>query len=81
MHTAKAQLLADIEAFIAKHDLRASYFGRDVCGDFSLVNRLRRGGDVRLETADKIRRYMADYKPRPKPMKNSGPRRRINSKA
>jgi len=81
MNTARAQLLAEIEAFIAKHDIRASYFGRDVAGDFSLLNRLRRGGDVRLETADKIRRYMADYKPQPRPVKNTGPRRRASSKA
>lgn len=81
MITAKTQLLAEIEAFIAKHDIRASYFGRDVVGDFSLVNRLRRGGDVRLETADKIRRYMAAYKPRPKPVKNTGPGRRARSEA
>lgn len=61
MNTAREQLLAEIEAFIARHDIRASYFGRDIAGDFSLVHRLRRGSGVRLETVDRIRRYIADY--------------------
>jgi hypothetical protein len=59
--SARDELLAEIEAFLIKHDIRASYFGRDIVGDFSLVSRLRRGGDVRLETVDKIRTYMAAY--------------------
>lgn len=79
MTPARTQLLAEIEAFIAKHDIRASYFGRDAVGDLSLLNRLRRGGDIKLETADKIRRYMASY--RPKLVKNTGPRRRARSEA
>lgn len=82
MITGRAQLLAEIEAFLEAHDYRATYFGRDTVGDFSLVNRLRRGGGVRLTTADKIRRFMATYKGRPKaPADNPGRRRRAPSKA
>lgn len=78
MTTARAQLLAEIEAFLKAHDYRATYFGRDTVGDFSLVNRLRRGGDVRLETADRIRKFMQAYKPR---ASNTGRKRSNAAKA
>lgn len=79
MMTARSQLLAEIEAFLKANDYRATYFGRDTVGDFSLVNRLRKGGDVHLETADRIRKFMQGYKPRPKSQFSNAGRKKSNA--
>ena len=62
MASSTQQLLADIEAFLDAHNMRAAYFGRDAVNDTSLVYRLRKGKTVRLETADRIRAFMATVK-------------------
>lgn len=42
-------------------DMGPSYFGKASCGNSELVRRLQAGGDVRMNTAVKVRRYM-DWK-------------------
>jgi hypothetical protein len=63
MTTSREQLLAEIEAFIANHAMSATAFGEIVINDRHLVRRLRAGGSVTLDTWDRIRAFMADYKP------------------
>ncbi len=63
MTDARKQLLDDIEEFLKRHGMFASYFGRDAINDTALVSRLRAGGTVHLETADRIRAFMRDYRP------------------
>ncbi len=57
------KLLSDIEAFLKKNDLSVSKFGTMAVNDHRFVPRLRDGGGLMLETADKIRDFMANYKP------------------
>ena len=37
-----------------------SYFGKVACGNSELVGRLESGKTITLETADRIREYMAE---------------------
>lgn len=60
--TTRDALLAEIEAFLHRHGVAASEFGRAALNDTSLVKRLRDGADVRLSTADRIRDFIRSYK-------------------
>lgn len=53
------QLLSDIEAFLDRQGMAPSTFGENACEYKNLVKRLRAGKTVTLETADRVRRYMA----------------------
>ncbi|MFZ4072103.1 MAG: hypothetical protein ACOYJ6_18660, partial [Caulobacterales bacterium] len=64
--SSKDQLLHEIEAFIARHQIPASVFGLAAVSDRGFVGRLRRGGDVRLDTADRVREFMSAYVPQKK---------------
>jgi hypothetical protein len=59
----RQKLLQDIECFIDKFGLAASRFGLLAMNDPALVKRLRAGGDVRTETAQKLRDFMRGWKP------------------
>ena len=61
MSTSREKLLDDIERFILTTGVPASTFGEMAVNDRGFVGRLRRGGDVRLETADRVREFMATY--------------------
>ena len=52
------QLRMDIEAWIARHGMSATRFGRDALGDPGFVEALRRGRRVRLATADRVLVFM-----------------------
>jgi hypothetical protein len=67
MQNSNSSLLEEIESFLDRSELSASAFGQQVMGDRHLVHRLRGGKTVRLPTADKIRGFIKDWKPRPKP--------------
>ena len=69
--TARETLLAEIEAFLERHDLRPTTFGRLASNDTALVSRIRNGANVRLDTADALRLFMQCYKP-PKPRRARG---------
>lgn len=61
------KLLSEIETFIEKHKMSPTAFGEASMGDRHLVRRLKGGGSVTLDTADRLRVYMAEYRaPRPK---------------
>lgn len=61
-------ILADIEAFIATHEMAESTFGRKAVGDWKFITELRGGEGKRPrrlwpETEAKVRRFMATYRP------------------
>jgi len=47
-------LLSEIDDFLSRSGMKASTFGKRVVNDGKLVNRLREGGSVSIETAAKI---------------------------
>jgi hypothetical protein len=55
-------LLAEIEAFLARHRMPETTFGKICLNDTAFVSRFRSGSDVRSRTADKLRQFMRDYK-------------------
>lgn len=57
------QLLADIAAFQAKHDLSEWQFGEMALNDRHLVRQLREGRDLRISTLARIREFMDTYRP------------------
>jgi len=61
--TEAQSFLAEIERFLVRTGMSPGTFGRRTADDWKLVDRLRRGGSVTLVTADRVRKYMADYRP------------------
>lgn len=69
---AQNPILTDIEAFISRHGIAESTFGREALGDWRLIPELRGGSGRRPrrlwpETEAKVRRFMAEYQPTPQP--------------
>lgn len=60
------ELLSEIEAFIARDDVQMTdtTFGRFAVNDGKLVSRLRDGKSVTLATAEKVRAFITEYRPR-----------------
>lgn len=54
-------LLARVEAFLMKHDMAHTRFGREVMGEASLVTRLRDGRSLSLKNANKVIAFMDAY--------------------
>lgn len=61
------KLLQEIDKFVARTGVPESRLGMEAVGNPSFVTRLRRGKRIWLDTADKVRVYMRDWKP---PRKN-----------
>ena len=57
----REQLIADIDIFLARTKMPETTLGRIVVNDTSLVSRLRNGRSPRLETYDKVRRFIDEY--------------------
>jgi hypothetical protein len=55
------KLLREIEAFIAKHQIKPSRFGLDTMGDGALIPQLRSGRSLSLRNAIRVVRYMKQY--------------------
>jgi hypothetical protein len=70
-------LLRDIEAFLKDHDMKATPFSVGATGSRHIVDRLRKGKQVRSETIDACRDYMRKYKSPKTPVK----RRRQHAEA
>ena len=66
MRKSETSLLNEIDEFLSVSNLSATAFGEKVMNDRHLVRRLKNGGSVTLKTADKIRTFIADWKPRGK---------------
>jgi hypothetical protein len=65
-------VLDEIEGFLAKHQMAHTTFGLKYNGDPSFVTRARKGREMKSSTIDGVRRFMADYKPRPRPARRAG---------
>lgn len=66
MITARQKLLADVEAFLQRHEMNYTSFGRQALNDTAFVARLRAGKDLRFDTAEKVRQFMDEYPVRKK---------------
>ena len=53
-------LLQEIEAFLLANSMSATAFGADALNDPPFVAQLRNGRDVKLSTAERVRKFMAD---------------------
>lgn len=60
--SAKEELLDTIERFLKRTGIPASVFGTEALGDPSLVKKLREGRTVRLDTAERLRTFMDEYR-------------------
>lgn len=60
------QLLRDIEAFLETSGMTATALGLAAVNDGHLVRDLREGVDIRASKIDRVRKFMADYRP-PRP--------------
>lgn len=58
------ELLADIAAFNAKHELTEWQFGELALNDRHFVRQLRAGRDIRLSTLDRVRAFIEADAPR-----------------
>lgn len=56
-------LLSDIEAFLATHQMAPTFFGEEALKDRRFVKQLRNGRRVWPETEARVRRFMATYRP------------------
>lgn len=52
-------IIDEIEAFLARHRMGESYFGKRAVGNSEVVARLRNGGRVWPETEKRLRAFMA----------------------
>lgn len=57
----QAKFLAEIEAFMDRHDMLATDFGRRALKDFAFVSRMRAGRNPSLRTVSRCRQFMHDY--------------------
>jgi len=49
----------EVEVFLERRGAKPYVLGQEATGDFSFVNRLRKGDSIRLETVDRVRGWMA----------------------
>ena len=54
----RAELMHKIEIYMIKNKVSATRFGYMSTGDPSLLTKLRNGGDIRLQTLEKIMQFM-----------------------
>lgn len=62
MTTEPHPLLPEIEAFLAEAKMEPTTFGQQAVRNWQLVARLRAGGDLRRDTEDRIRSFMAAHR-------------------
>ena len=61
MQSTREILLAKIDAFQAKHDIKDSAFGRMALNDEAFMFRLRGGASVKDKTIDRLHEFMTAY--------------------
>lgn len=59
------ELLARIEAFLTRHSMKPTAFGRSALGDGSLIANLKAGRSMTLKSAQRVLDFMATYRPEP----------------
>ena len=60
------KLLSEVNDFLSKTGMSASYLGKAAANNSEAVKRLESGRTVSLETADKLRLFMSTYQPKAK---------------
>ena len=58
----REKILKEIETFLAKSRMTATQFGILAVGRRNLLNQLRDGTGLNMETGAKVRRLMKDYR-------------------
>jgi len=58
LHPTAAKLLVDIEAYRARVDIDRTTFGKEAAGDGHFITRVEGGKLPRLDTIDRVYRYM-----------------------
>ena len=58
--------LAEVEAFLSRTGMSATRLGAIAVGDTRFVHHVRRGRSPRLATADRVREFMRDHRPKKK---------------
>lgn len=56
-----AQLIERIEAFLIRHDMAPTRFGREAANEASFINTLKNGRSVSLARANKVVAFMERY--------------------
>jgi len=56
-----AQVLAKVDAFLARHEMSESRLGRDSTGESSLITSMRAGRHPSLRTLNRLDDFMAKY--------------------
>ena len=64
MTDSQSQFLAEVEAFLAKNEMKPTVLGRSALNDGKFVFDLRRGRACSLNTVDRVRRFMAEHEAR-----------------
>ena len=57
-------LLSDIEKFAARHGLSEWQFGEMALNDRHFIRQLREGRDLRMSTVERVKHFMATYRPK-----------------
>lgn len=74
MMTSREKLLLEIDEFLARSGISASKLGTGAVRDPAIVYDIRKGKNPRLDTADRIREYMAAWQPhKPRPKRRATP--------
>lgn len=55
-------LLAEIDAFLARTNMKPTRFGIDTLGDGGLVSGLRTGRSLTLKSANRVLAFMSEYR-------------------
>jgi len=55
-------VLREIAAFCAQHEVKETTFGRLAIGDANLIGNLRAGRSLTLRTASRVMQFMREYR-------------------
>ena len=69
----REQLLEEMDAFLSQTGMKKSVFGTRAANDDKFVERVRAGSGFTVQTLDKVRKFMRDYRP-PAAPKDGKPR-------
>ena len=61
--TPREKFLAEVETFLKRSGMKQTHFGFEAVGDGAFVTRLKAGAGVHLDTAEKVRSFMKDWRP------------------
>lgn len=67
----REKLLADCEAFLERTGMKPYRLGKEALNDAGFMARLREKSDVTLGTAEKLYRFMSEYR-QPSPLESGG---------